>query len=72
MDPNSYFVYCTFPTYEGKKLRGNDERICIISVLGDPGTVFFDNGFCIDDEEKSPMTLRKSLTKEIWYETSPK
>ena len=53
-DPNSDFVYCTFPTYEGEKLRGIDDHICIISMLGDdPSTVFFDNGFSIGDEKKS-------------------
>ena len=51
-DPNIDFVYCMFPTYEGEKLRGIDEHICIISVLGDPCTVFFDNGFSIGDEKK--------------------
>ena len=47
-------VYCTFPTYEGEKLHGIDECICIIGVLGDPGAVFFDNGFFIGDE-KNPL-----------------
>ena len=134
----SDFVYCMLPTYKGKKLCAFEEHICIISVLGDTGTVFFDNGFSIGDEkqrlhlwrdlsikdgscnregrseifcytpqlcdrtEKADthnnkpffylslrwirnhlvkvatqliswvVTLRKSLTQEIWYETSPK
>ena len=48
----SDFVYCMFPTYKGKKLCAIDEHICIISVLGDTGTVFFDNGFSIGDEKQ--------------------
>ena len=48
----SDFVYCMFPTYKGKKLCAIDEHICIISVLGDIGTVFFDNGFSIGDEKQ--------------------
>ena len=50
-DHNSDFVHCMFPTYEGEELRGIDEHICIISVLRDPGTVFFDNSFYIGDEK---------------------
>ena len=41
-----------FPTYKGKKLHGIDEHNCIISVLGDLGTIFFYKGFCIGDEGK--------------------
>ena len=48
---NNDFVYCTFSTYEGEKLRGIDEHICIISILGDPSMVFFDNSFSIGDEK---------------------
>ena len=48
---NSDFAHCTFPTYEGEKLPGIDEHICIISVLGDPSTILFDNVFSIDDEK---------------------
>ena len=49
-DPDSDFVYCTFPTYEGSKLLGVDKHICMITVLGDPGVVFFDKGFYDGDE----------------------
>ena len=52
-DPNDDFVYCTFPTYEAEKLHGIDEHICIISMLGDPGAVFFDNDFFIGDDKKA-------------------
>ena len=51
-DSNSDFVYCTFPTYEGEKLCGIDENVRIISVLGDPSTVFFDD---------SPLVMKKIL-----------
>ena len=65
--PNSDFVYCAFPTYEGEKLRGTDEHICIISVLGDPSTVFFDNGFSIGDEKKPLLSgyERKKLPNRL-------
>ena len=67
-DPNSDFVYCTFPTYEGEKLRGIDEHICIIGMLGDdPSTVFFDNGFSIGDEKKPLWSAcgRKNLRNPL-------
>ena len=51
-DPNSDFIYCTFPTYEGEILLGIDEHICIISMLGHASMVFFDHGFSIGDEKK--------------------
>ena len=51
-NPNSDFCYCTFPIYEGSKLLGVDKKICMISVLGDPGVSFFDNGFHDADESK--------------------
>ena len=38
-DPNRDFWHCTFPIYEGSKLLGVDEKICMISVLGDPGVL---------------------------------
>ena len=53
-DPNSDFVYCTFPTYQGEKLRGIDEHICIISVLGDRPFITNGDGFSIGDE-KQPL-----------------
>ena len=50
-DLNSDFVYCTVPTYEGEKLRGIAENICIINKLGDARTVFLGNGFYIGDKK---------------------
>ena len=41
-NPNSDSVYCTFPVYEGVKLRGITEQICMITVLGNQGAIFFD------------------------------
>ena len=32
-DPNRDFWHCTFPIYEGSKLLGVDEKICMISVF---------------------------------------
>ena len=37
-DPNSDFLYCTFPIHKDTKLKGVDKHICMITVLGDPGT----------------------------------
>ena len=51
-DLNNDFVYCAVSTYDGKNLHGIHEHISIISVLGDRGPVFFDNGFSIGDEKK--------------------
>ena len=48
-DPNRNFLYCTFPVYEGEKLHDVNEHIWMITVLGDLGAVFFDNGFSIND-----------------------
>lgn len=50
-DLNSDVVYCTVPTYEGEKLRGISENICIINKLGDPRMVFLGNGFSIGDKK---------------------
>ena len=71
-DHNSDFVHCMFPTYEGEELRGIDEHICIISVLRDPGTVFFDNSFYIGDEKKPLWSGygRKKLPNPLRY-TAP-
>ena len=44
-DPDSDFVICTFPQHEGDKLLGITEQVCMITILGDRGTIFFDNGF---------------------------
>ena len=52
-DPDSDFVYCTFPTYESSKLLGVDKHICMITVLGDPSIIFFDNSFSDGDEKKA-------------------
>ena len=43
----SRFVLCTYPDYEREtgKLLGIKEEIAMITVLGDPDCVFFDNGF---------------------------
>ena len=51
-DLNNDFVYCAVSTYDRKNLHGIHEHISIISVLGDRGPVFFDNGFSIGDEKK--------------------
>ena len=51
-DPNSDFLDCTFPVYKDTKLKGVDKHICIITVLGDPGTCFFDSGFSNVNEKK--------------------
>ena len=42
---DSDFVMCTFPKYNknGKRL-GVTEEVCLITVLGDPNDLFFDNG----------------------------
>ena len=53
-DPDSEFVYFTFPTYEGSKLLGVED-----AVLEDPGVVFFDNGFYDVDEKKSLLSCQK-------------
>ena len=52
-DPNSDFLYCTCPIYDGTKLKGVDKHISMISVLGDLNVVFFDNGFSSIDENKT-------------------
>lgn len=51
-DPNSNFLYCTYPVYEETKLRGIDKQMSMITVLGDPGAVFSNNGFSDVDEKK--------------------
>ena len=51
-DLNSDFVYCTFLVYEGYKLHGITNQICMTTVLGNQGAVFFGNGFSINDEKK--------------------
>ena len=51
-DPDSDFVYCTFPTYKGLKLLGADKYICMITVLGDSGVNLSDNVFSEGDEKK--------------------
>ena len=53
-DADSDFVYCTFPICKDSKLLGVDKHIYMISVLGDPSTCFFDNGFS-DGDEKKPL-----------------
>ena len=52
-DPNSNFLYCTCPIYDGTKLKGVDKHISMISVLGDLTVVFFDNGFSSINENKT-------------------
>ena len=59
---NSDFCYCTFPIYERSKLLGVDKKICMISVLGDPGVSFFTNGFHDADESK-PLWLGQRRQK---------
>ena len=68
-DPNSDFVYCAFLTYKGEKLCGIDEHICIITMVGDPSAVFFDNGFSIGDEKKPLWSGygRKKLPNPLAY-----
>ena len=49
---DSDFLHCTYLTYEGSKLMGVDKYISMITVLGDPNAIFFDNGFSSVDENK--------------------
>ena len=58
-DPDSDLLYCTFPTYEASKLLGVDKHICMITVLGDPGVVFFNNGFSDGNEKKALWSGQK-------------
>ena len=44
-DPDSNFVMCTYPGYEGDKLLGITEELSSITVLGDRQEWYFDNGF---------------------------
>ena len=46
-NPNRDFVYCTFPVYEGHKLRGITEQIYMITGLGDKGAIFFITDFSL-------------------------
>ena len=50
----SRFVLCTYPDYEREtgKLLGIKEEIAMITVLGDPNCIFFDNRF---RGEKKPI-----------------
>ena len=38
--------------YAGAKLNGVDKHISMLTVLGDPDSIFFDNGFSNVDETK--------------------
>ena len=58
-DPDSNLFYCTFPTYEASKLLGVDKHICMITVLEDPGVVFFNNGFSNGNEKKALWSGQK-------------
>ena len=49
---DSDFLYCTYPIFEGSKLMGVDKHISMITVLGDPNAIFFDNAFSSVDENK--------------------
>ena len=40
-DPNSDFLFCTFPIYEDLKLKGVDKHICVITVLWETPTCVF-------------------------------
>ena len=51
-DPNSDHVICTFPQYEGDKLLGVTEHMCMITVLGDRGSILLYNSFA---NEKNPL-----------------
>ena len=51
-DHNSDFLYCTYPVYAGAKLKGVDKHISMLTVLGDPDSTFFDDGFSNVDETK--------------------
>ena len=52
-DPNSDFLRCTYPVYDGTKLKVVNKHISMISMLGDPNVIFFDNGFSNVEESKS-------------------
>ena len=59
-DPHSDFVICTFPQHEGDKLLGITEQVCMITVLGERGTIFFENGFV---DEKNTLWSAYSKRK---------
>ena len=52
-DPNSDILHCTYPVYDGTKLKVVNKHISMISMLGDPNVVFLDNGFSNVEESKS-------------------
>ena len=52
-DPISDFLYCTYPIYNGTKLKGVNKHISMMSMLGDLNVVLFDNGFSSIDENKA-------------------
>ena len=48
----SDFLYRTYPVYEGSKLIDVHKHVSMITVLGDPNAIFFDNAFSSVDENK--------------------
>ena len=46
------FLYCSYSIYEGSKLMGVNKHISIITVLGHPNVIFFDNASSSVDENK--------------------
>lgn len=70
-DPNSDFLDCTFSVYKDTKLKGVDKHICMITVLGDPGTCFFDSGFSNFNEKKllfsctTPFFMKRPIKEGV-------
>ena len=56
---DSDFLYYTYPIYEGSKLMGVDKHISMITVLGDPNAIFFDDAFSRVDENKPLWSRQK-------------
>ena len=84
-DPESNFVMCTYPGYEGDKLLGITKELSCITVFGDRQEWYFDNGFASEKKHlwsgykrnkiRNPLSctipsFMKRPIKEGHYDTS--